>query len=52
MKCMKVIEGILIDRMDYKPQRIDDKLLAQLAERLRKGEKKKEIIDSVECSIK
>ena len=35
-KRMKVIEGILIDRMGYKPQRIDDKLLAKLAERLRK----------------
>jgi hypothetical protein len=27
---MKVIEGILIDRMGYKPKRIDDKLLARL----------------------
>jgi len=35
-KRMKIIEGILIDRMGYKPQRIDDKLLAKLAERLRK----------------
>ncbi|OVE34182.1 hypothetical protein CCZ20_27855 [Priestia aryabhattai] len=35
-KSMKVIEGILIDRMGYKPQRVDDKLLAKLAERLRK----------------
>jgi hypothetical protein len=35
-KCMKVIEGILIDRMEYKPQRVDDKLLAKLVERLRK----------------
>lgn len=35
-KRMKVIEGILIDRMGYKPQRVDDKLLAKLAERLRK----------------
>jgi len=33
---MKVIEGILIDRMDYKPQPIDDKLVAKLAKRLRK----------------
>lgn len=35
-KRMKVVEGILIDRMGYKPQRVDDKLLAKLAERLRK----------------
>ncbi|HES8073974.1 TPA: hypothetical protein VPA43_001817 [Streptococcus pyogenes] len=35
-KRMKVIEGILIDRMGYKPQRVDDKLLAKLAEKLRK----------------
>ena len=35
-KRMKVIEGILIDRMGYRPQRVDDKLLAKLAERLRK----------------
>ncbi len=27
---MKVIEGILIDRMGYKPKRIDDKLLESL----------------------
>jgi hypothetical protein len=27
---MKVIEGILIDRMGYKPKRVDDKLLASL----------------------
>jgi hypothetical protein len=27
---MKVIEGILIDRMGYKPKRIDDKLLNSL----------------------
>lgn len=27
---MKVIEGILIDRMGYKPKRIDDKLLLSL----------------------
>lgn len=25
--CMKVIEGILIDRMGYKPKKVDDKLL-------------------------
>lgn len=28
---MKVIEGILIDRMGYKPKRVDNKLLARLA---------------------
>lgn len=33
---MKVIEGVPIDRMGYNPQRVDDKLLAKLAERLRK----------------
>lgn len=27
---MRVIEGILIDRMGYKPKRVDDKLLASL----------------------
>jgi hypothetical protein len=27
---MKVLEGILIDRMGYKPKRIDDKLLGSL----------------------
>lgn len=27
---MRVIEGILIDRMGYKPSRVDDKLLASL----------------------
>lgn len=27
---MKVIEGILIDRMGYKPKRVDDKLLLSL----------------------
>lgn len=27
---MKVLEGILIDRMGYKPKRVDDKLLASL----------------------
>jgi hypothetical protein len=27
---MKVIEGILIDRMGYKPKRVDDKLLESL----------------------
>lgn len=27
---MKVIEGILIDRMGYKPKRVDDKLLVSL----------------------
>lgn len=27
---MRVLEGILIDRMGYKPKRVDDKLLASL----------------------
>ena len=31
---MKVIEGILIDRMGYKPKRVDNKLLASLKEKL------------------
>ncbi len=31
---MKVIEGILIDRMGYKPKRVDDKLLASLKVKL------------------
>ncbi len=31
---MKVIEGILIDRMGYKPKRIDDKLLMSLKEKI------------------
>lgn len=39
-KRMRVIEGILIDRMRYKPQRVDDKLLAKLAKKLRKEYKK------------
>lgn len=30
MSHMRVIEGILIDRMGYKPKRIDDKLLISL----------------------
>ncbi|TDV97599.1 hypothetical protein B0G66_1394 [Bacillus badius] len=29
-KRMRVIEGILIDRLGYKPKRIDDKLIASL----------------------
>ncbi|QSX24480.1 hypothetical protein [Priestia megaterium] len=33
-KRMKVIEGILIDRMGYKPKRIDDKLLEALRYRM------------------
>jgi hypothetical protein len=33
---MKVIEGILIDRMGYKPKRIDDKLLERLKEKIEK----------------
>jgi len=31
---MKVIEGILIDRMGYKPKRVDDKLLISLREKI------------------
>lgn len=31
---MKVIEGILIDRMGYKPKRIDDKLLESLKRKI------------------
>jgi hypothetical protein len=36
-KRMRVIEGILIDRMGYKPKRVDDKLLTRLEERMRKA---------------
>ncbi|MCQ6277520.1 hypothetical protein JMM81_21920 [Bacillus sp. V3B] len=35
---MKVIEGILIDRMGYKPKRVDDKLLSSLKGKI-EGEK-------------
>jgi hypothetical protein len=31
---MKLIEGLLIDRMGYKPKRVDDKLLAALKHRI------------------
>jgi hypothetical protein len=34
---MKVIEGILIDRMGYKPKRIDDKLLESLRRKVENG---------------
>jgi hypothetical protein len=34
---MKVIEGILIDRMGYKPIRIDDKLLESLRKKVENG---------------
>lgn len=34
---MKVIEGILIDRMGYKPKRIDDKLLESLKAKIENG---------------
>lgn len=34
---MKVIEGILIDRMGYKPKRIDDKLLESLRVKIENG---------------
>lgn len=33
---MRVIEGILIDRMGYKPKRVDDKLLASLQAKIEK----------------
>lgn len=36
--CMKLIEGILIDRMGYKPKRVDDKLLTSLKMKI-EGEK-------------
>jgi hypothetical protein len=36
---MKVIEGILIDRMGYKPKRIDDKLLMSLRVKIEREEK-------------
>lgn len=42
---MRVTEGILIDRMRYKPQRVDDKLLAKLAKKLRKEYKKARLKD-------
>lgn len=35
---MKVLEGILIDRMGYKPKRIDDKLLESLKAKIEGGE--------------
>lgn len=38
---MKVIEGILIDRMGYKPKRVDDKLLGSLKAKI-EGEKMNE----------
>ncbi|MED3939919.1 hypothetical protein [Priestia megaterium] len=31
---MKLIEGLLVDRMGYKPKRVDDKLLAALQHRM------------------
>ncbi|WP_310883835.1 hypothetical protein [Priestia megaterium] len=31
---MKLIEGLLVDRMGYKPKRVDDKLLAALKHRI------------------
>jgi hypothetical protein len=34
---MRVIEGILIDRMGYKPKRVDDKLLESLRVKIEKG---------------
>lgn len=37
---MNLIEEILIDRIGYKPQRIDDKLLAQWEQKIAKNGKK------------
>lgn len=34
---MRVIEGILIDRMGYKPKRVDDKLLEALRVKIENG---------------
>ncbi len=34
---MKLIEGILIDRMGYKPKRVDDKLLESLRVKVENG---------------
>jgi hypothetical protein len=34
---MRVLEGILIDRMGYKPKRIDDKLLSSLQGKIENG---------------
>lgn len=34
---MKVVEGILIDRMGYKPKRVDDKLLESLRKKVENG---------------
>jgi hypothetical protein len=34
---MKVLEGILIDRMGYKPKRVDDKLLDSLRAKIDNG---------------
>jgi hypothetical protein len=34
---MKVVEGILTDRMGYKPKRIDDKLLVSLRRKIENG---------------
>ncbi|RGP35091.1 hypothetical protein D1012_21940 [Pseudotabrizicola alkalilacus] len=34
---MKVIEGILIDRVGYKPKRVDDKLLVSLQGKIENG---------------
>ncbi len=37
---MKVIEGILVDRMGYKPKRVDDKLLMSLQVKMEKAKRK------------
>lgn len=36
---MKLIEGVLIDRMGYKPKRVDEKLLESLRMRIESGSK-------------
>lgn len=36
---MKVIEGILIDRLGYKPKRVDNKLLNALKAKIERGNK-------------
>lgn len=43
---MRVLEGIIIDRLGYKPQRIDDKLLSKLYQKsmMNKGDTQNERI--------
>lgn len=42
---MKVIEGILIDRMGYKPKRVDDRLLERLKAKIEMENSNKRIVD-------